>query len=256
MRRAFLTSAIFTAILLATGCSGGGGVTMPNVVGKGLDVALDEVKRAGIKQDVKVTGGGMFGIVDKSNWKVCGQDPQSGAKVSSAPSFTVDRNCAKGGTAPSEPNQAPPQPAEQTSPASSPNATPETQQALTAANNSELAALLAVSEPGSAEVEAFAKKYKGKDIEFDGNIATMSNHGSNKTRYDILIAAGDYSTTRVKGPNFQFKDVNIVSDLHLTGADIPESLGKGQNLHIIATIDDYNPVQELFFLRPVSTKVR
>lgn len=130
------------------------------------------------------------------------------------------------------------------------------EQTLTVANNADLAALLAGSDSDYDAIEGFAAKYKGRSLEFDANIAYMNNHGSYKTRYDILIAAGDYSETSMTGPNFQFKDVNIVTDLHLTGSNIPDGIGKGDNLHIVAQVEDFNRVQGLFFLKPVSTEVR
>lgn len=256
MRRPIVTLIAVAVSLLVAGCSGGSAITMPNVVGKGLDVAISDVKRAGINKEVEVLGGGMFGIVDKSNWIVCSQEPQDGAKVSSAPRLKVDRTCASGGTPSEGPTAEPTKSQGPSTPTASAAAAPGPEQTLTVENNQDLAALLAGSASDGDMVEAFAAKYKGKNIEFDGNIATMSNHGSYKTRYDILIAAGDYSTSKMTGPNFQFQDINIVSDLHLTGANVPDSIGKGQNLHITATVEGYNRAQGLFFLKPVSTKVR
>jgi len=125
---------------------------------------------------------------------------------------------------------------------------------LTIENNEDLNALLALKDPYDESVKTFAETYAGQIIEFDGNIAYMSNHGSYKTRYDILISAGDYSETTMVGPSFQFKDVGIY-DLHLTG-DVPDSIRAGYNLHIVATVGKYNDVQGLFFLDPVSLEVR
>ena len=256
MRRLVVTSAVIAATLLVAGCSGGGAVTMPNVVGKGLDVAISDVKRAGIDDEVEVLGGGMFGVVDKSNWTVCSQEPQNGAAVSSAPRLTVARTCNTDKTPSDEPTQEPTQEPEESAPTEAAAVASEPEQTLTVENNGDLAALLAGSASDRDMVESFATKYEGKNIEFDGNIAYMNNHGSSKTRYDILIAAGDYSKSTMTGPNFQFKDVNIVSDLRLTGSNVPDTIGAGQNLHIIARVEGYNPVQELFFLKPVSTVVR
>ena len=82
-------------------------------------------------------------------------------------------------------------------------------------------------EPGVPLVGAFAAEYHGRTIEFDGSIAAMGNHGDCKTRYDLLVGAGDFSATTSSGPNFQFHDVNITSDLHLNGLDIPDTIGIG-----------------------------
>lgn len=107
MRRLVVTSTVIAVMLLVAGCSGEGAVTMPDVVGKGLDVAISDVKRAGIHDEVEVLGGGMFGIVDKSNWTVCSQEPQTGAEVPSAPRLTVDRSCDTDGNPSEEPTQEP-----------------------------------------------------------------------------------------------------------------------------------------------------
>ena len=127
---------------------------------------------------------------------------------------------------------------------------------LTAENNADLAALLALTDPADSTVPAFAATYQGANIEFDGNIANMMNSGGYTTRYDILIMAGDYSETTWIGPNFKFADVNITYDLHLEGPNIPDTIGVGDNLHIVARVVEYNSTQELFFLEPISTSVR
>ena len=44
-------------------------------------------------------------------------------------------------------------------------------------------------------VEEFAKKYADRAVEFDGNIASMVNHGSYKTIWDILVNAGKPALT-------------------------------------------------------------
>ena len=105
MRRLAVTFAGLAVTLLLTGCSGGGVVTMPDVVGKNLDVALSDVERAGINDEVEVLGGGIFGVVDESNWTVCSQEPEDGTDVSSAPRLTVDRTCDIDGA--TDPTQEP-----------------------------------------------------------------------------------------------------------------------------------------------------
>jgi hypothetical protein len=134
--------------------------------------------------------------------------------------------------------------------------TPAADEPLTVENNADMAALVAITDPSAPAVGEFAAKYRGRTIEFDGNIAYLNPHGSYTTRYDLLINAGDYSTTTFSGPNFQFRDVNITNDLHLTGPNIPDTIGAGNNLRIVATVGDYNSTQELLFLEPVRTEVR
>lgn len=126
---------------------------------------------------------------------------------------------------------------------------------LTPENNGELAALLAVKDPADSIVGKFAKDYDGRIIKFDGNIANMMNHENYKTRYDILMYAGDYSETKVIGPNFKFEDANVF-DLKLSGSNIPDNISQGLNLHIMAKVAGYNEVQEIFFLKPISIEIR
>lgn len=129
------------------------------------------------------------------------------------------------------------------------------QEILTVNNNQDLANLLAVKNEFDPIISEFAKKYNGKTIEFNGNIAQMMPHENYKTRFDFLICVGDYSKTSAVGPNFKFKDVNI-SDLHLTGSKIPENIVAGQNIHVIAKVVEYNEKQGLLFLTPISTEIR
>lgn len=150
-----------------------------------------------------------------------------------------------------EPSVSAEEPASSPEPSASPEPIKET---LTVKNNEALAALLAGSEGDYKRIKQFATTYAGETIEFDGNIAYMNPHGSNKTRYDILIYAGDYSETSSIGPNFQFRDVNVF-DLHLTGK-VPDGIGMGDNLHIVARVGEFSPNTGLFLLEPVSTRVR
>jgi hypothetical protein len=127
----------------------------------------------------------------------------------------------------------------------------------TVENNAELASLLALMDYCSPAIADFATKFKGQSIQFDATIKAMNKHGSYDTRYDILIGAGDYSPTAGTGPAFQFEDENIVSDLGLTGPNIPDPLGVGQNLRVTAIVEDYDANGGcLFHLDPVSTEIR
>ena len=132
---------------------------------------------------------------------------------------------------------------------------PEATEVLTPANNPELAAVLAETNNCSDSISQFASKYQGRTIEFDGNIAAFGNHEDHDTRYDILVAPGDFSETSQVGPTFQFRNVGIL-DLHLTGSNIPDNVGQGMNLHVKATVGDYEDASCLFLLDPVSTQVR
>jgi len=103
--------------------------------------------------------------------------------------------------------------------------------------------------------ESSEQNNKGRTIEFDGNIAYMSFHENYDTRYDFLIYAGDYSEDSANGsPAMQIKDVNFY-DLHLTGDNVPEAIGTGDNLHIIAKVDDFIN-DYLIILKPISSEIR
>lgn len=138
---------------------------------------------------------------------------------------------------------------------SKPNTKPD-DTVLTVLNNPDLAALLALGDNCADSVATFARKYEGRTISFDGNIADMAPHGSYATRFDFLIYPGDYSEVTARGPSFQFRDKNVVHDLHLTGDNIPDTIGRGQNLHVTAELGEYNPETCLYQLTPVETRIR
>src|SRR3954468_24840570 len=89
-----LCLAVASAILLGVaGCGSDKNAVMPDVTGKKLDVAKSAVKDAGFEGEVKVDGGGLFGVIKESNWEVCNQSPAAGEVVPDAPRLTVDRSC-------------------------------------------------------------------------------------------------------------------------------------------------------------------
>jgi hypothetical protein len=251
-RRPIRGSSLLLVGLLLAGCGGSDDAkatktVMPDVEGRQLDVAKSDIKRAGFEDKVEVVGGGTFGIVVESNWKVCKQSPAAGKAITTAPRLTVDRSCHSDATTTTKP------PATTASPTTEPTTTtaPAPQEVLTTANNPELAALL-VSDDCSDTVQQFAAKYLGRTIEFDGNIAAVANHGDYDTRYDILVHPGDFSETTASGPNFQYQNVGIY-DLHVTGTD---DLRQGDNVHVKAEVGQYDSNSCLFLLTPVSTAVR
>lgn len=82
----------FVMLLAFAGCNSTP-PTMPNVVGKQLDVAKSDLKRANIDGEAEVLGGGVFGILQEHNWQVCEQLPAAGAPVTEKPRLTVARSC-------------------------------------------------------------------------------------------------------------------------------------------------------------------
>lgn len=129
---------------------------------------------------------------------------------------------------------------------------PDADEVLTAANNEDLKRLLTSSEDAGLS-KAFVKKYRGRKIEFDGNVANAASHNGASTRFDFLIYTGDYTTTSVTpGPQFQFRDVNFY-DLNVKGGS---RVGLGTNLHIVATVEQFEQRSGLFVLDPVATRIR
>ncbi|OZD18343.1 DUF4839 domain-containing protein [Rhodococcus sp. 06-156-3C] len=161
-------------------------------------------------------------------------------------------------TAPTD--NASPAPSEQPSldaTASAPTSPPEHEDVvLTPENSPELATLLTLTDTCSPDIAAFAATHRGQTISFPGSIVAMGPHDGAKTRYDILINAGDFSETFSQpGPSFQFRDENTDSDLHFVGS-VPDTIGVGTNLGVTAEVDRYVENQCLFLLEPVATAVR
>lgn len=163
-----------------------------------------------------------------------------------------ERNDAPAETAPAPSEAAAAAPSEQPSPQPTDTAPALEDVVLTPENSPELAALLAGPDCGS-EAAAFAAAHRGQTIAFPGNIGAMAPHGDAKTRYDILIVAGDFPSAT--GPNFQFRDENTISDLHWTSS-APDTIGVGTNLSVTAEVDRYEERSCLFLLEPVTTAVR
>lgn len=117
-------------------------------------------------------------------------------------------------------------------------------QVITADNCPEWASILEFGDPStlSEREEAFASRYAGRTVEFDGYIIYVSNHGDYKTRYDIVIGVGDYNedydaTEILSGKLFTFEDVGareLVNDLFL-----PSYVRPGNNIRMTAVIDEY-----------------
>ncbi|MFD9094419.1 DUF4839 domain-containing protein [Streptomyces collinus] len=127
-------------------------------------------------------------------------------------------------------------------------------QVITRRNNPEFAALLKADSCGDANVK-FAAGHKGDTVAFDGSIVNMAPHGDYDTRYDLLLGPGDKGPNTAAGPAFKYEDVNI-AELNLTGSKIPATVSEGDTFRFIAKVGEFNAVQCLFFLEPVSTQVR
>jgi len=102
VRRSTLAAAGALLLFALTGCGSGEPATMPDVVGLQLATAKSDIERAGYGGDVDIIGGGLFGVVDDSNWVVCEQKPAPGKSVAN-PRLIVERECASAGEPSTEP---------------------------------------------------------------------------------------------------------------------------------------------------------
>lgn len=98
------------AVATLAACGGSETKAVPDVTGKRLDVALADFEDAGFgtsDSDIEVLGGGMFGVLDESNWYVCEQDPAPGkaADGNNKPRVMVEREC-EGSESPESANEA------------------------------------------------------------------------------------------------------------------------------------------------------
>lgn len=103
-RRTPLGAAALIAVAASlTSCGSDQPAVMPDVTTRRLDIALSDIERSGFDEEVEVLGGGVFGVVDESNWTVCDQEPEVGDEIGSAPRLTVDRSCKAGDKLDDEP---------------------------------------------------------------------------------------------------------------------------------------------------------
>jgi beta-lactam-binding protein with PASTA domain len=84
--------ALASVVLLLAGC---GGTTKPKRVpdlrGQRLDLAEDRLEARGL--DWEEIGGGSLGIVIRSHWRVCDQEPMPG-RLGRTVKLVVDRECS------------------------------------------------------------------------------------------------------------------------------------------------------------------
>lgn len=126
---------------------------------------------------------------------------------------------------------------------------------LNVSNCQDLANILAVKDEFDPRIEEFADKYSGQKIEFDANVVDVASHNGYNTRFDYLLLGGDYGSKNISGPYFQFEDVNYY-DLNLEGENVPDSFTVGLNVHIIATVEEFDSNSGLFKLDPVKITIR
>lgn len=122
---------------------------------------------------------------------------------------------------------------------------------LTVDNCPELSEMLSNKAEIDSSYSAFASKYKGKNIEFDGRIDYCTKHENYNTRFDYLVSAGDYDSNHQIGPTFKFENVsyyNLNTNL--------DTVSVGLNVHIVAEVVSFDSNSGLFYLKPVSVTGR
>ena len=121
---------------------------------------------------------------------------------------------------------------------------------ITVENNEEFKTLLQTDDQNT--IKDFIQKYKGQTIEFDGHIANLLKI---KSKYDILIYAGNYHPDEATGPNFKFVEISLISNPVFNPFN-GENIREGQNVHIKAKVGSYNKEQELVYLSPIEVSPR
>lgn len=92
MRKLLLWEVI--ASLALTAC-GKDTTPVPNVVGQRLDLAKSHLEDSGLKSEP--IGGGVFGVLNESNWTVCQQEPSPGTTGADTVKLIVERVCDESG---------------------------------------------------------------------------------------------------------------------------------------------------------------
>ncbi|MFJ8695768.1 DUF4839 domain-containing protein [Streptomyces roseolilacinus] len=136
-----------------------------------------------------------------------------------------------------------------------PSAAEPAAEVITPENSPEFAALLKTADTCDDANADFATQHKGQTIAFNGSIVDMTSHGDYDTRYDFLLGPSDKGPNTTVGPAFKYEDVNV-AELRLTGKDVPATVGVGDTFRFVAEVGDFNAVQCLLHLAPVSTETR
>lgn len=131
-------------------------------------------------------------------------------------------------------------------------AEPTAVEVITPENSPAFAALLKTGDNCDAANVDFATKYEGRTVAFNGSIVHMARYS---TGYDFLLGPGDKGPNTTVGPAFKYEGVNI-SDLKLTGKETPATVGAGDKFRFTAEVGEFNTVQCLFHLDPISTETR
>lgn len=124
---------------------------------------------------------------------------------------------------------------------------------ITVDNNEAFAEVLSITNENDERIAQFFRSHIGDEIEFDGYIAYLDNHGSWSSRYDVLVNVGD--NDYVGGPLFHFTDVSFVYDMHFD-ENTPDMVGMYDEFRFTAVIVSFDEQTRLIELDPISTVYR
>lgn len=129
---------------------------------------------------------------------------------------------------------------------------------ITVDDNEDLRALLQLHDDFDESISTFAKKYSGKNIEFDGCFSDVYAENKGKDypiyRYSVLIGAMDYDPDKAIGPNFHVSDLRL--DQFNWVGDQPNTIETGQNVHMMVRLGVFNSNNGLYELTPIETRLR
>lgn len=123
------------------------------------------------------------------------------------------------------------------------------EEALNVENCSQLKTILNIDSTDDAII-AFAEKYKGYKMEFDGYVDSVSPSNDFGTMYNFVIRSGDPGT--YVGPMFYIRNHSMES-MNVTGEKV---LHDGDKVHIVLEIGFYNEMTQAFWVYPIETTLR
>lgn len=123
-------------------------------------------------------------------------------------------------------------------------------------NCTDLQAILNIKSDIDPAYADFAKKYSKNTVQFDGCITYLVNHDSYKTRYDLLLSAGNYvdENTANPGPIFKLSDVGAFDLCGTT--EMPSYIKIGANVVVTAKVKQFNQQAGVFELEIVKLEAR
>lgn len=124
------------------------------------------------------------------------------------------------------------------------------EEALNVENCSQLKTILNIDSTDDDAIIAFAEKYKGYKMEFDGYVDSVSPSNDSGTMYNFVIRSGDPGT--YVGPMFYIRNHSMES-MNVTGEKV---LHDGDKVHIVLEIGFYNEMTQAFWVYPIETTLR